>query len=178
MAWVGIGRVVRAVGLRGHLGVGGSAGGLTGLGRLALRRAGSEAEERRIEEARPQGRLWAVRVEGIGDRSAAEAWVGAEVLAERAELGEAGEGRHFWGDLEGLPVVTAGGGEIGRVSGLYVTGGVDVLVVTGSGGEKLIPLAPYVAVERERVVVDPPEGLLEAQEREEGRARAQGRRSR
>ena len=39
----------------------------------------------------------------------------------------------------------------------------DVLVVTGSGGEKLVPLAPYVTVEKEagRIVVDPPEGLLE-----------------
>jgi 16S rRNA processing protein RimM len=52
------------------------------------------------------------------------------------------------------------------------TGAVDVLVVTGAAGrEVLIPLAPYVTVEREagRVVVDPPDGLLdEAAEEEEG----------
>jgi len=171
VAWVGIGKVVRAVGLGGHLGVGGSAGGLAGLERLVLRRPGAEDEERRILEARPQGRIWAVLVEGIGDRTAAERCVGSEVLAERADLGEAGEDRHYWGDLEGLPVVTVDGSEVGRVTGIYVTGGVDVLVVTGSGGERLVPLAPYVVVERDRVVVDPPEGLLEPRESEEGRTK-------
>jgi ribosomal 30S subunit maturation factor RimM len=49
------------------------------------------------------------------------------------------------------------------VTGLYETGAVDVLVVTGKGGEKLVPLAPYVEVDLKarRIVVDPPEGLLD-----------------
>ena len=60
-------------------------------------------------------------------------------------------------------MVTAAGAVVGRVTGLYATGAVDVLVVTGPGGEKLVPLAPYVAVEKEagRIVVDPPDGLLD-----------------
>jgi 16S rRNA processing protein RimM len=60
-------------------------------------------------------------------------------------------------------VVTAAGQAVGRVTGLYETGGVDVLVVRGPRGEKLVPLAPYVEVDRERrrIVVDPPEGLLD-----------------
>ena len=117
----------------------------------------------RIEEARPQGRLWAVKVEGVSGRTAAEGLVGAEVLVPREELAEAGEGRLLWVDLEGLEVVTAAGEAVGRVTGLYETGAVDVLVVTGPRGEKLIPLAPYVEVDREgrRIVVDPPEGLLD-----------------
>jgi 16S rRNA processing protein RimM len=104
-----------------------------------------------------------VRVEGVGDRTAAERWVGAEVLVERSELGEAGEGSHYWADLEGLPVVTAAGEAVGKVTGLYETGGVDVLVVAGEKGERLIPLAPYVEVDAAagRIVIDPPEGLLD-----------------
>jgi 16S rRNA processing protein RimM len=50
------------------------------------------------------------------------------------------------------------------VTGLYETGAVDVLVVTTDGGdEKLVPLAPYVEVDvaGRRIVVDPPEGLLD-----------------
>ncbi len=60
-------------------------------------------------------------------------------------------------------MVTVAGEVVGRVTGLYETGGVDVLVVTGERGEKLVPLAPYVTVDREarRIVVDPPEGLLD-----------------
>ena len=159
---VRLGKVVRAVGLKGHLGVSGPGDEMVALDRIALVRPGGAAETRKIEEARRQGKLWAVRVEGVADRSSAEAMVGTEVLAEREWLGDAGEGRHWWSDIEGLPVVTVGGQEIGNVSGLYETGGVDVLVVTGREGERLVPLAPYVEVDLAggRVVVDPPEGLF------------------
>jgi 16S rRNA processing protein RimM len=162
MSLVRLGKVVRAVGLKGHLGVAGSDGALAALARVALRRGEGEPEFRRIVEARPQGRIWALRLEGVADRSAAEALVGAEVLAPREELGEAEEGSHYWADLEGLPVVTTAGDPVGTVTGLYETGGVDVLVVTGERGEQLVPLAPYVEVDlaKRRIVVDPPEGLL------------------
>ncbi len=161
MALIRVGTVVRAVGLKGFLGVGGSHGGLAEVSRVVLRKAGAEVA-RRVLEARPQGRVWAVRLEGLSDRTAAEAAVGSEVLAERDELGEAGEGSHYWADLEGLPVVTVTGEEVGTVTGLFETGAVDVLVVTGPKGESLIPLAPYTTVDLagRRIVVDPPEGLL------------------
>jgi len=161
---VRIGKVVRAVGLAGHVGVAGSEGTLATLERVALRRPGGADEPRRVVEARPQGRVWAVLLEGVAGRTAAEALVGSEVLAERDDLGEAGEGRHYWADLEGLEVVTVRGERVGRVTGLLETGGVDVLVVTGARGrEQLVPLAPYVKVEQaeRRVVVDPPDGLLD-----------------
>lgn len=162
MALVSIGKVVRAIGLKGLVGVGGSDGGLGKLEWLVLERAG---QQRRLAvlEARPQGKLWAVSLEGSSDRTAAEALVGSVVLAERDELGEAGEGSHYWTDLEGLPVVTVGGEPVGTVTGLYQTGGVDVLVVTGGRGEVLIPLAPYVEVDLKsrRIVVDPPDGLID-----------------
>jgi 16S rRNA processing protein RimM len=163
MSLVRLGKVVRAVGLKGHVGVAGTEGALAELEEISLRRGDAEPEVRRILEARPQGRLWAIRIEGVADRSAAERLVGAEVLAPRDALGEAGEDRHYWADLEGLPVVTVAGEEVGKVTGLYETGGVDVLVVTGEKGEKLVPLAPYVEVDlaAKRIVVDPPEGLLD-----------------
>jgi 16S rRNA processing protein RimM len=161
VALVRVGKVVRAIGLKGFLGVGGSDGGLALVSRVVLRRAGVD-QVRKVLEARPQGKVWALQVQGIADRTAAEGQVGAEVLAERDELGEAGEGLHYWADLEGLPVVTVTGEAVGTVTGLFETGGVDVLVVTGERGESLIPLAPYVEVDRKagRIVVDPPEGLL------------------
>lgn len=161
MGLIHVGRIVRAIGLKGFVGVGGSEGGLALVSRVVLRRAGVD-QERKVLEARPQGKLWAVELEGTSDRTGAEALVGWEVLAEREELGEAGEGSHYWADLEGLPVVTVGGEAVGTVTGLYQTGGVDVLVVTGPRGESLIPLAPYTQVDLAagRIVVDPPEGLL------------------
>lgn len=163
MALVRIGKVVRAIGLKGLLGVAGPGDALQVIPALTLRREGLAPEPRRILEARPQGKVWAVQVEGISDRTAAEAAVGAEVLADRDALGDAGEDRHWWADLEGMPVVTAAGEAVGKVTGLLETGAVDVLVVTGERGEKLVPLAPYVEVDRAagRIVVDAPEGLLD-----------------
>jgi len=176
VALVRIGTVVRAIGLAGHLGVAGSEGALARLGWVVLRRAVGQAERLAVLEARPQGRLWALRLQGVEGRTAAEERVGSEVRAERDDLGEAGEGRHYWSDLEGLEVVTKDGKALGRVTGMYDTGGVDVLVVEGEEGERLVPLAPYVTVEQEagRVVVDPPEGLLDP----EGKKEKGGRRTR
>ena len=163
MPLVRIGKVVRAIGLEGFLGVAGSEGSLAALKRVALRSGAREPELRTVLQARPQGRLWAVRIEGIDDRTAAERQVGREVLALREDLGEAGEGLHYWADLEGLAVETKSGEAVGKVVGLLETGAVDVLVVAGARGEQLIPLAPYVTVDLPagRVVVDPPEGLLD-----------------
>lgn len=163
MALVRLGKVVRAVGLEGYVGIAGSEGVLAQVGAVVLQGKGRAAEVRRIVDARPQGRVWAVKLEGVGDRTAAEGLVGAEVLAERESLGEAGEGRFYWADLEGLPVVTVSGEAVGTVTGLYATGATDVLVVTGGRGEKLVPLAPYVEVDLagRRIVVDPPDGLLD-----------------
>jgi 16S rRNA processing protein RimM len=169
VALVAIGRVVRAVGLGGFVGVGGSSGALETLEEATLRRPGEPETTWRILEARPQGRLWAVRLEGISDRDAAEKLVGCEVLARREQLGEAGEGQHLWVDLQGLAVRTEVGEPLGSVTDLLETGAVDVLVVTGARGELLIPLAPYVRVDRDArvIVVDPPDGLLELGKEEE-----------
>jgi 16S rRNA processing protein RimM len=167
---VRIGKIARPVGLRGLVGVAGGEGALAGLKEVVLRRGADEpGEARQVLEARQQGRLWVVRLDGVGGREAAEALVGLEVLAAREDLGEAGEGRHYWVDLEGLAVVTVAGEKLGKVTGFYETGGVDVLVVTGEGGETLVPLAPYVTVDRQagKVTVDPPEGLLDREEMDE-----------
>jgi 16S rRNA processing protein RimM len=168
MAWVRLGTVVRAVGLDGKVGVAGTEGALSRMSSVELRRAGEAEVERKVLSAGPQGKVWWLRLEGVEGRTAAEALRGSEVWGRREEMGDAGEGRHFWADLEGMPVATASGVELGRVVELFVTGGVDVLVVRGPGGERLVPLAPWVRVDREqgRVVVDAPPGLLEVDDEE------------
>ena len=160
--------MVRAVGLDGKLGVAGTEGALARMTSVALRKAGQAQSERKVLSAGPQGRIWWMRLEGVEGRTAAEALRGTEVWGRREEMGDAGLGRHFWADLEGLPVVSTTGAELGRVAELFVTGGVDVLVVRGPGGERLVPLAPWVTVDREqgRVVVDAPPGLLDEDDEE------------
>lgn len=170
MKLVRIGRIVRAVGLRGLVGVGGSSGGLAELKRVALESEKGDPVWRNVLVARPQGRVWVLELEGVSRREEAEALVGKTVFALREDLSETAEGEYYWGDLENLLVVTVSGEEVGRVVGLYETGAVDVLVVKGRDREVLIPLAPYVTVDREagRLLVDPPEGLLELERDEKG----------
>jgi 16S rRNA processing protein RimM len=138
------------------------------VAQFQIGQVGQAETERRVLSAGPQGRIWWLRLEGVEDRTGADALRGSEVWGRREEMGDAGEGRHFWADLEGMPVATASGVELGRVVELFVTGGVDVLVVRGPGGERLVPLAPWVSVDREqgRVVVDAPPGLLEVDDEE------------
>jgi 16S rRNA processing protein RimM len=72
-------------------------------------------------------------------------------------------------DLVGCRVETAGGevvGEVGKVEGDL---GASRLVVLAPGGEVLIPLAQAICVvidiAARRIVIDPPEGLLEVNRR-------------
>ncbi len=174
-----IGKVVRAVGLKGGLGVAGTDGSLAKLVRVALERGAGPPEWWEVKGARAQGRVWVLELAGIESREAAEGLVGCAVLSAREDLGDAGEGFVYWAELEGMQVVTAGGELLGVVTELYETGGVDVVAVTGPRGEILVPLAPYVKVEREagRLVVDPPEGLLDmggAEARPEGEGEERG----
>ncbi len=178
---VRLGKVVRALGLDGRVGVAGSEGAVGRVGQVWLQRPGApRGEPWKVAGAARQGKLWALRLVGVDRREAAEALVGCEVLARREDLGEAGEGLHYWADLAGLPVVTGAGEPVGRVEELLVTGGVDVLVVRGPGGERLVPLAPYVTVDRRggRVVVDAPPGLLDEAGEDEEREGAQETRNR
>ena len=69
-------------------------------------------------------------------------------------------------ELVGNRVVTIDGKEIGKVSGVMHTGGVEMLsVVDETGRDRLIPMASDIVVEIDKeeqlIRIDPPEGLLE-----------------
>ncbi len=110
-----------------------------------------------VEEFAARPAATVVKLEGIGDRSAAETLRGFEVAVTREALGEADDGSIYWIDLVGLDVVNVGGQRLGRVEGLFETGETSVLVVQGER-ERMIPFVPdYVkAVDREakRITVD------------------------
>lgn len=86
-------------------------------------------------------------LEGVCDRDAAAALVGAEIEVDRGALGPAlrgdaagpeSPGEFFWVDLQGMEVRTRGGESLGFVDHLFETGANDVMVVVGAG-RHLIP---------------------------------------
>lgn len=93
-----------------------------------------------------------VSLEGVSDRSAAEALRGMLIGAPRDALPATGEDEFYWADLLGLLVVNEAGETLGTVAGLIETGANDVLrVLAGDGTERLLPFvdAVVLAVERE-----------------------------
>lgn len=127
-----------------------------------------ESGERRFEIAlvgQHKGTALAT-LSGIRDRSAAEALKGLRLYVAREALPEPDEDEFYYEDLVGLTVETVGGEVLGKVVGVFDFGAGDVIEVQGSDrASVMLPFtraaAPTVDIAGGRVVVDPPEGLLD-----------------
>jgi len=164
------GWVAGAHGLRGVLRIHcaeGGAEGLLGAGHLFLGVREESLQRHAVVEARP-GRRGEVCVDlaGIADREAAESLRGARVWIESAQLGVLQPGEYWAFQLIGCEVEDGAGRKIGRVREVRGTGAQDLLLVDGAdGAEHLIPAVQAwwreVDLERRRIVVDLPPGLLD-----------------
>lgn len=113
----------------------------------------------RFQQGRPIVGL--AGVSSIGD---AERLAGYELRVPEAEQEALPEGRYYHHQLIGCEVTTADGELLGRVTEVQGTGDATRLVVKGRRAEVLIPLAQEfcdIDVAHKRIVVTPPEGLLE-----------------
>jgi len=113
-------------------------------------------EERKLESVRagPAGAV--ARVEGIADRSAAEALRGSLVEVDRSALPPLEEGEYYHSDLIGLPCFDGAGSEVGTVAAVENYGAGDLLEVElEDGGRSLIPFRPGIAdLQGGRIVLD------------------------
>ncbi len=115
-----------------------------------------------LAEGRSQGKSLVAKFEGIDDREAAAAVVGAEIAVPRESLPEPDEGHYYWADLEGMQVRHTDGRILGKVSYMIATGAHDVMAVEppdgrDGGREILIPFVPgtsVLAVDTEAGVID------------------------
>jgi 16S rRNA processing protein RimM len=87
-----------------------------------------------------------LRLEGISDRNAAEAWRGAYVYVPIADALPLEEDEYYYFEVEGLRVSTTEGEELGEVVEVLATRANDVYVVHGPAGEILIPAIKQVVV--------------------------------
>lgn len=89
----------------------------------------------------------------------------AQVMISRAQLIELPTDTYYDFDLIDCQVTTKDGSGLGRVTGVQSYGAAPLLVVQDGAREHLIPLALSICLEidtaRKRIVVDPPEGLLD-----------------
>ena len=113
--------------------------------------------ERKLDSVRAASSGAVARVEGIADRSAAEALRGSLVEVNRSALPSLEEGEYFHADLIGLTCLDREGRELGKVVAVENYGAGDLLEVESSAGKRsLIPFKPGIADLGEgKIVLDP-----------------------
>lgn len=121
-----------------------------------------------VESARPfRGGLWLVRLEGVGDRGAAEALRGASLRVRRRDRAPLPPGTYYTLDLLGWPVTTPDGAAVGRLADVHRYPGHDLFEVElHGGGRALVPaVRALVRIDEgaRRIVVEPLPGLLDPQ---------------
>jgi len=120
----------------------------------------------RIEGWKRKGDRVVIKLSGVETVDAARALAGAELrIPESAARKEPPAGRYFAWQLEGMDVVGPGGAKLGSVARVLNPSGQSLLEVKGRNGEYLVPLVAAIVVEIDlaagRIVIDPPEGLIE-----------------
>lgn len=119
----------------------------------------------RIAGMRWQGEAVLLSLVGCDSPEAAGALVGRLVALPRAEALPPPPGHVYPWQLVGCRVVTEDGGPVGELSGIEPAPAQDLWVVRGPERDHLIPAVPEIVlevdVEARRVVIRPPEGLLE-----------------
>jgi 16S rRNA processing protein RimM len=132
-------------------------------------RPSKSGAERRfvIESVRPHGGRLLLRLDGVADRTAADALRGTLFLVDTEDLPPIEDPDEFYDhQIEGLQVRTVDGADIGKVAEVLHTAAGELLSVkTPGGAEILVPfvtaIVPRVSLADGVVEIDPPEGLLD-----------------
>ena len=110
-----------------------------------------------------------IGIAGVETMDDAEALAGLELRIPIEQLMPLPAGVFYQHDLVGCTVETGSGEIVGTVREVDRAGGGERLVVAGKRGEVLIPLAAEICTTIDpagkRIVIDPPEGLLDLNER-------------
>ena len=118
-----------------------------------------------IASCRFDGETVLVKVRGIDSPEDARALTGRLLAVDRDQALPAPEGCFYPWQMEGAQVLTRDGRVVGRFAGIASGGAQDLWVVADAGRERLIPAVAEIVVEvnvsERRIVIDPPEGLLE-----------------
>ena len=121
----------------------------------------SGRKEYRVEPLSAARGAVLARIEGVVDRTAAEALRGLRLYVERSALPETGEREWYEADLIGLAAVGKDGRDWGKVIAFHDFGAGSMMEVSGGA---MLPftdaVVPEIDVPGGKVVVDPPAGLL------------------
>ena len=166
---ISIARAVRTRGLKGEI----VAELLTdfperfeGLDRLIASSPEGQRSSVELEEFWFQKDRIILKFTGVDSIEAAQDLIGYEFCIPETERVPLNENEYYDFELEGCLVRDSGGREIGKVQRVLKTGATEILeIATEYGSTVLVPLAESIVTDidipAKRIVIDPPEGLLE-----------------
>lgn len=119
-----------------------------------------------VESARLHGRRILVRFEGVEDGESARELVGGDLWVREKDAVAAPADFYYSHRVEGWRCEDAQGRPLGRTARLERTAGGPMLYVDTGGAEPVPvpftrPIVVSVDAERECIVLDPPEGLMD-----------------
>jgi len=114
-------------------------------------------ELRAVRDLRDGGKTAIARLDGITDRSAAEALRGSLVEVDRDALPPLGEGEYYHADLIGLLCVDRAGATLGTIAAIENFGAGDLLEIElPTGKRSMVPFRDPIAIlGTNQVTVDP-----------------------
>ena len=166
-----VGRIARPHGIRGQVIVNAETdfpGERFQPGAELFVQRGGAVEKLIVTSARFHRERPIIGIAGIETMNDAATLAGQELRVPIERLVALPSGTYYRHDLVGCRVETRDGDAVGIVREVEGTLAGSRLVVDGVGGEVLIPLVAAICTEVDaagkRIVIDPPEGLLEANE--------------
>jgi 16S rRNA processing protein RimM len=169
--FLAVARVLRPQGRRGEVlaePLTDSSSRFQGLRQVFLENPGKAPHPIKVENVWPHKGRVVIKFSGVDSIDSASRLKGRHVLILAEERMPLPPNHYYLWELQGCRVVTDRGGrrvELGTVTDIEPTGGVDVLHVATSRGEVLIPLAQAICTkidtEARTIFIDPPEDLLD-----------------
>jgi 16S rRNA processing protein RimM len=166
-----VGRIARAHGIRGQVIVNAETDFprerfRPGAELFAKRPGGADGIEALVVTAvRFQHDRPVIAIRGVDDMNTAIKLAGTELRVPIDQLMPLPDGAFYRHDLIGCAIETREGEQVGLVAGVEGTFTGSRLVVDTGRGELLVPLVDAICVEidpaAKRIVIDPPQGLME-----------------
>ena len=132
---------------------------------VTLRYASGFEKELQIEHLRSHGPFLLLKLELVETRNQAEAIRDTILCVDEKDLPKVGGSEFYHYQVVGLRVYTRTGESLGKIKAVLPTKGHDIFVVENGAEEYLIPVVEEIVstvdITGSRVIVDPPEGLIE-----------------
>jgi 16S rRNA processing protein RimM len=178
-----VGRITKPHGLRGHVAVAAETDfveerfrpGATFRTLVAGREETLTLASARVQNSRP-----IVSFEGYSRIEDVERLLGGELRVPEASLQPLGPGVYYEHQLVGCAVETVAGEPVGTVARVQGGAAGSLLTIEGPRGEVLVPLVQDICVgidvAARRITIEPPDGLLELNEKKRSEPSLQRRR--